>query len=214
MEILISIIICCILSFLYIIVYNILMKIKESVLIKKYYNYLWALLVLIIALSYPNSLLRNTTFDFFNNREIVQDNLKIALFACILGCFSGYKTVNKKYDLDFCIIFPIFEEILFRGIILVILVKEGLLIDKYAILVSALLFSIMHFQYFGFSKKTIRYAVFAFIGGYFFSKIVLSAKSILPAIFLHMVFNTSAIIYSRYSNKRYLKNNNIIKNKP
>lgn len=198
----ISIIGCCILSFLYIILYTTLIRLKESTFIKKYYNYVWAVVVLIIALIYPNSFLRKASFDFVYNGETMGEILKIAVLAGILGCFSGYKTVNKKYDFDFCIIFPIFEEILFRGVILVILVNSGLLNDKYAVVLSALLFGVMHFQYFGLKKDVIRYVVFAFIGGYYFANIVLMTQSILPSIFLHMAFNISAIIFSKYRYKK------------
>ena len=202
MKSLISIIGCCILSFLYIILYTILIRLKENKLIKKYYTYIWAGLILIIALIYPNSLLRKTSFEFFYNSKIMSDILEIAVFACVLGCFSGYKTVNKKYDLDFCIIFPVFEEILFRGVILIILVNVGLLNDKFAVVLSALLFGVMHFQYFGLNKDAIRFVVFAFIGGYFFANIVLITHSILPSIFIHMVFNISSIVFSKYKKMR------------
>jgi len=190
------------LSFLYIILYTILIRLKENKFIKKYYTYIWAILILIIALIYPNSLLRKASFEFFYNGEIMREILEIGIFAGILGCFSGYKTVSKKYDFNFCIIFPVFEEILFRGVILLILVNGGLLNDKYSVLLSALLFGVMHFQYFGLKKDAIRYAVFAFIGGYYCANIVLITQSLLPSIFIHMVFNISAIVFSRYRNKK------------
>jgi len=201
-ESLISIIGCCMLSFLYIILYTILMRLKDTKFIKKYYTYIWAVLILIIALIYPDSLLRKISFEFFYNKKIIIEILKIAVFACFLGYVSGYKTVNKRHDFDFCIIFPVFEEILFRGVILFILVNVGLLNDKYAVVLSALLFGVMHFQYFGLKKESIRYVVFAFVGGYFFANIVLITQSILPSIFLHMVFNISAIGFSRYRIKK------------
>lgn len=195
----ISIIGCCILSFLYIIVYKMLIKLRSSA-IKKYYNYIWAALILVIALIYPNSFLRKASFEFFYNGKNLREIFKISILACILGCFSGYKTVDKKYDFDFCVIFPVFEEILFRGVILSILVNVGLLSDNYSIVLSALLFGIMHFQYFGFKDYAIRYVVIAFVGGYFFANIVLMTQSILPSIFIHMVFNISAVEFSKYRN--------------
>ncbi|MFL0248276.1 CPBP family intramembrane glutamic endopeptidase [Candidatus Clostridium stratigraminis] len=202
----ISIIGCCILSFLYIILYRVLMRLKVSTFIKRYYNYIWAVSILIIALIYPNSLLRNESFEFLYNGKIVMEILKIAVFACIIGCFSGYKTINRKHDFNFCIIFPIFEEILFRGVIFLILINIAGLSNKYAVVLSALFFGIMHFQYFGLKKDVIRYVLFAFIGGCFFANIVLMTKSILPSIFLHMAFNTSAIVFSKYSSKKVISN--------
>lgn len=198
---LVSIIGCCMLSFLYIIFYAMLARLKASAWIKKYYNYLWAVLILMIALIYPNSLLRKASFGFFYNGKMMSDILEIAIVAVVLGCFSGYKTVSKKYDFDFCVIFPVFEEILFRGVILLILVNGGLN-ERYAVVLSAMLFGVMHFQYFGLKKDAIRYAVFAFIGGYFCANIVLMTHSILPTIFIHMVFNISAIVFARYRKKK------------
>jgi hypothetical protein len=182
------------------------MRLKESTFIKRHYNYIWAVLILIIALIYPNSLLRNGSFEFLYNGKTVGEILKIAVFACIIGCFSGYKTINRKHDFDFCVIFPIFEEILFRGVIFLILINISGLNNKCAVVLSALFFGIMHLQYFGLKKDVIRYVVFAFIGGYFFANIVLMTKSILPSIFLHMAFNTSAIVFSKYSNKKVISN--------
>lgn len=198
----ISFIGCCILSFLYKILNVILVKFKENVFIKKYYTYVWSTLILIIALIYSNSLIRQTSFEYFQDRQIMGKILKFALSACILGCLSGYKTFNPRYDFDFCIIFPIFEEILFRGVILIILLKLGAFSENHAVILSALLFSVMHFQYFGFNKGVIRYVIFAFVGGYFFAYLALETQSILPTIFLHIVFNTSAIIFSK--NKKRL----------
>ena len=82
------------------------------------------------------------------------------------------------------------------------LINDALLNDRYAVVFSVLLFGVMHFQYFGFKKDAIRYVVFAFIGGYFFANVVLMTHSILPSIFLHMVFNISAIQFSKYKNKK------------
>jgi hypothetical protein len=178
------------------------MKLKESTFIKKNYNYIWAALVLTIALIYPDSLLRRGSLELFQNEKAIEEILKLAVFGSILGCFSGYKTKNRKYDFEFCVIFPVVEEILFRGVILLILVNAGLLKDAHAVVLSAMLFGVMHFQYFGLKKDAIRYVLFAFIGGYFLANLVLMTKSILPSIFIHMIFNTSAIVFSRYRNKR------------
>lgn len=183
------------------------MKMRNNQPIRKYYNYILAILILIIALIYPNSLLRKGSFEFFYNREIVCDILKYAVFASILGCYSGYTTKSKKHDFDFCITYPIFEEILFRGVIFMILVNSQLISNKFgmeifSMIFSALLFGIMHFQYFGFKMSSVRYVILAFIGGYVFSYLVLRTQSILPTMFLHMIFNTSAILFTKHKNRK------------
>jgi membrane protease YdiL (CAAX protease family) len=183
------------------------MRAKENRFIREYYNYIWAVLVLIIALIYPNSLLRKGSLDFLYDRKIISQILKIAVGASILGCFSGYKSISKKYNFNFCIICPVFEEILFRGVIFIILINSKLLNNEFQMAIfsmvfSAFLFGIMHFQHWGFKRSSFRYVVLAFIGGYFFSYLVLRTQSILPTVFLHMLFNTSAIAFSNYKNKK------------
>lgn len=201
MIFLITLTICIALSFLYALMYKGIAQFTKSAFIKKNYNYLWAIIVLIIALVYPNSLLRDTSLKFLTNREIIDELLTITFFAVILGYFSGYKTVGKKYDFDFCFIFPLFEEILFRGVILIILANSGSINESLACLISSILFGVMHFQYFGLKKSSIRFVVIAFVGGYYFSMLALMTNSILPSLFLHITFNMSAIVFSKFRKK-------------
>ncbi len=201
MIFLFTLISCIALSFLYTLLYKGIAKLTKNAFVKKHYNYLWAIIVLIIALVYPNSLLRDASLKFLTDREIIDELLTFVFFAVILGFFSGYKTVGKKYDFDFCFIFPLFEEILFRGVILILLVNSGVINESFAGLIAAILFGIMHFQYFGLKKSSIRFVVIAFVGGYYFSMITLMTNSILPSLFLHMAFNMSAIVFSKVRNK-------------
>jgi membrane protease YdiL (CAAX protease family) len=56
----------------------------------------------------------------------------------------------------------------------------------------------MHIQYFGLSKNMLGNIIIAAIGGYYFAMITVDTGSIIPSIFLHITFNFSAIICSKY----------------
>jgi len=71
-----------------------------------------------------------------------------------------------------------------------------------------LLFDIVHFKYFGLKNETIIYVVFAFIGRYYLDNVDLMTQSILPTIFIHVVFNMPAIKFLRYRRKKQYVTNN------
>lgn len=128
---------------------------------------------------------------------------------------SGYKPQKSaKGILTFCIIFPIGEEILFRGIILYIatyLIGSSLVYVPVPILkgvtlqtfISAICFGVTHFQYFGFkfNSETIKKVFFAFIFGLFVGNLVEVTGSIIYAVIFHIIANSGATLYyfSRYN---------------
>lgn len=99
--------------------------------------------------------------------------------------FSNLLTIDLKFNslLLSCIYAPFIEELLYRGIIL-----NGL-IKKYnpviAIIISSLLFSVMHFNFF----QSINAFFIAVIIGYIFHK----TKSLYLCIFLHFCNNILAL---------------------
>lgn len=80
-----------------------------------------------------------------------------------------------------CIIAPITEEVIFRGILLKVFSKKGLM---FGAVMSSLLFAVIH--------GNIPQAIPAFFIGMFFCYISISTNSILPAIIAHAVNNTFA----------------------
>ncbi len=126
---------------------------------------------------------------------------------------SGYKPQkNIKGITIFCIVFPIGEEILFRGIILSLVtylvgsraiyvpipILKGVTLQVF---LSAICFGITHFQYFGFkfNYATINKVLFAFIFGLIAGNLVEINGSIIYSVIFHIIANSGATIY-------YLKN--------
>lgn len=81
-------------------------------------------------------------------------------------------------------VFPaILEELLFRGAILGLLKKHG---DGFAIIVSSILFGLMHGNFVQIP--------FAFLGGLIFAYVTIYTKSIIPAMILHFANNFLSVI--------------------
>ena len=72
----------------------------------------------------------------------------------------------------------LFEEFLFRGVVLGSLRKYG---DKFAIIVSSILFAIIHIN--------LPQVIFAFICGITFGLIVVKTNSLIPTIIIHFINN-------------------------
>jgi len=81
---------------------------------------------------------------------------------------------------------PVVEEILFRGLLFSWLQKKMSLLG--AIIVSALVFSVTHFNPAGFAMFTAAGVIFAWL--------TWKSRSLWPAIFLHMAWNAIAILYN------------------
>ncbi|WP_099189434.1 CPBP family intramembrane glutamic endopeptidase [Tepidibacter mesophilus] len=99
-----------------------------------------------------------------------------------------------------CIVAPIYEEIIYRGVIL-----KGLSIkynDKISIVVSALLFAIMHMN--------IQQAINAFFLGIILGYLYLKTKSIYISIFAHFINNGVGIIVSSILTEFIKLSNNIL----
>lgn len=128
--------------------------------------------------------------------------IAIIIPIIILFIASPY-IVNTKYTiihiLQLILIYPILEELVFRGLVQEILLQVPRLSVQYfgisfANIFTSLVFSLLHLQY----KNMI------FIPGIFISSLVFGFffekyKSVLPAIILHMSYNLLyVIIFSFY----------------
>ena len=87
------------------------------------------------------------------------------------------------YVIGICIAAPVAEEMLFRGVILHALRPYG---NGFAILISALFFGLIHGN---FSQ-----APGAFVIGIALGIVTLRTRSLLPAIFIHLVNNTISVV--------------------
>lgn len=79
------------------------------------------------------------------------------------------------------VVFPVCEEVLFRG----------LMVPRFGIVASALVFGILHFSYDStFGIEIIAAFIFAMIAGYVFKK----TKSLYPSIIAHILVNTTTTL--------------------
>jgi len=191
----INIVICIFLSFLYCLTQHLIKCFKIKVLTENHV-YIWSFIVIMLSLIYSDSLIRNASFNVLNY-HVLKDIALPVVASVIIARFSGYISGNRKYNINFIIVFPIIEEILFRGIILQLLLHVSFLGETASCVFCGVLFGIMHFQYFGFNKEAAKKVIIAFLGGYYFSIIAVSYGSIIPVIILHIVFNLSAVLFDK-----------------
>lgn len=212
MDILLTILITCFCSLSYSILYKLSMVILKNPHYKQFIDenwpYIWAIPIVIIGLifsskvyiTYPKNISSEDIFTF----------ITAILVGIILAVNSRYNPGRKtKGIVSFCIVFPVAEEIIFRGILLFLLSRISIInsinINIFSItnvslpiFICASCFGLMHFQYhkFKINPLSIRQVIIAFIGGIFLDKFVVAFGSILPSLIMHIVFNSSAAIFS------------------
>ncbi|WP_440119802.1 lysostaphin resistance A-like protein [Paenibacillus sp. QZ-Y1] len=112
-----------------------------------------------------------------------------------------------KYNIsNFVITFPVVEEIIFRGLILPnikpYIVPTKLIEVLYVpvtipVIITAGLFAICHLQYYKYSTETIRFMIFAFLGGILLGAMTEITQSIMLSLILHIVFNLFSVLFSK-----------------
>ena len=165
--------------------------------------YLWGFLIIVTAYSYED----NYVFRLPTQHEaIVTLIIVTAIMIIFTSRLSGYKPVGTKNILQFVIVFPIIEEVIFRGMILPILTnafpfQTHLEIFQMPvtipIILSAFLFAIAHLQYYKLNQTSIKFMLFAFMGGLIFGLLTDYSLSIVSALLLHIEFNLLAAYYSK-----------------
>ena len=212
MNILLTILIICFCSFSYTIIYKLLILLLKNLNYKQFIEenceYIWAIPILIIGLiirskiylTYPQNISYDDIFTF----------CVAILVAIVLAVNSKYNPGKEaKGIISFCIVFPVAEEIIFRGILLFLLAKIDIInsinINIFSItrvslpiFICASCFGLMHFQYhkFKINSLSIRQVIIAFIAGIFLGKFVIVYCSILPSLIMHIAFNSTATIFS------------------
>ncbi len=140
----------------------------------------------------------------------------IALFIWTVSVYSGafVETVLNKFDLTSitnqdglgesplgvalgtmytCIIAPITEEMLFRGMLLKVFSKAN---QRFAIFASAFFFGLAH--------GNIPQFILAFLLGIFMAHITMRHNSLIPSITVHIFINSFSTIFSSFSDKGHL----------
>ncbi|MBE7096852.1 CPBP family intramembrane glutamic endopeptidase [Bacillus cereus] len=171
--------------------------------IKNELIYIWGTLLTIISYFYED----NYVFHLPTYYESIVVLILIAVITNIfISRYSGYNPSGKKNILNFVIMYPIFEEVIFRGMIIPIL-NNSFPIHPYfeiayipvtlPILISAFLFAVSHLQYYSFNQTSIKFMLFAFLGGIIHGMITDSSLSIVFPILLHVEFNLLSVYYSK-----------------
>ncbi|MGN5651902.1 lysostaphin resistance A-like protein [Bacillus sp. Brlt_9] len=172
-------------------------KIKNEII------YIWGTLLTIISYFYED----NYVFRLPIHYESMVVLILIAVITNIfISRYSGYNPSGKKNILNFVIMYPIFEEVIFRGMIIPILNNSfsthpffeiAYIPVTLPILISSFLFAVSHLQYYRFNQTSIKFMLFAFLGGIIYGMITDSSLSIVFPILLHIEFNLLSVYYSK-----------------
>lgn len=119
------------------------------------------------------------------------------ILIAIIGIFGGeivqpdFTVENSTLLSDLllymyvCLLGPILEELLYRGVLLQSLKKYNV---RFAIVISALIFGMMH--------ENITQCILGMLIGIPLAIITIKSGSILPAIFTHIIVNTSNVVFA------------------
>ncbi|PFM04249.1 CPBP family intramembrane metalloprotease [Bacillus cereus] len=208
MSYLIALVLAVLLAFSYKIVDITVRVIIGRTLYRKIENeiiYIWGILLTVIIYFYED----NYVFRLPIHYEPIVLLILIAVITNIfISRYSGYNPSGKKNILNFVIMYPIFEEVIFRGMIIPILNNSFPIYPLYEIayipvtvpiLISSFLFAVAHLQYYSFNQTSIKFMLFAFLGGIIYGMITDYSLSIVFSIFLHVEFNLLSVYYSKKS---------------
>ncbi len=165
--------------------------------------YIWGTILTIISYFYED----NYVFRLPIHYESIVVLILIALITnIVISRYSGYNPIGKKNILNFVIMYPVFEEVIFRGMIIPILNNAFPILSNFEIayipvtlpiLISSFLFAVSHLQYYKFNQTSIKFMLFAFLGGIIHGMITDSTLSIVFPILLHIEFNFLSVYYAK-----------------
>lgn len=101
---------------------------------------------------------------------------------------------NLLLILSTCIAAPIFEELLFRGLILTALKRFG---NMFAIIITSLLFALVH--------GNLPQSIPVFFMSLVLCYVALRSKSLLPTIAIHFINNSVAMLFTFMQNMEYME---------
>lgn len=158
-------------------------SLKEVLKIKKTSFEVILKTIIIVILSYPIILLMNGIFLSLLSNFIEYKNFPMEIMLQNVSIFN--------YLIFMCLVPAICEEIFFRGTLVNAYNVYG---EKFAIVVSALVFALFHFD--------IQNFIAPFLLGLLFATVIEYTGSILPSIVAHFVNNIIAVFTARYVNER------------
>ncbi|MEJ8554699.1 CPBP family intramembrane glutamic endopeptidase [Tepidibacter sp. Z1-5] len=145
---------------------------RENINISKKYYIYTILIIVLFRIIFDNSI------GIFIDQIPVNENIQAAFDKLLRYPIIAFASI--------CIVAPIYEELIYRGIILKGLSRKYN--DKIGIIVSALLFAVMHMN--------LQQAINAFFIGVIFGYLYLKTKSIYISMFAHFINNGVGIIVS------------------
>lgn len=169
----------------------------------KYTVLFWGLIIVMITPLFNNNYTFKMPVDYGN---AIPPFVMLIIINVIAARFSGYNPIGKYNIINFAITFPVIEEIIFRGLILPItesfIVPSKIMDVLYMpitipVIITAGLFAICHLQYYKLSADSIRFMIFALLGGILLGAMTVMTKSILFSLILHIVFNSFSILFSK-----------------
>lgn len=149
---------------------------KKLQITLKFFLYSISFQTLIISLFH--STLIKQTIELFLNSDNIINQVSLPSFFSI---FEQVSVDQTYYVIIGIIVFPIFEELLFRGIILTISHEKTNTI--LAILLSSLTFSFFH-----------SFELFSFVTGLFFSLVFLYRRNLVDVIIAHITVNLTTTL--------------------
>lgn len=182
-----------------IIILTFLYEFLRKIIGKRYFIYIWSLFIIGIFIFYPR------TEALYQYDQSLSTFLPVLLglpIAALIAKNSGYNIrISKKSIFNFTILYPVTEELLFRGIIFSLaasISKINIGTFTLATIISAAAFGITHLQYhnFKFTDLAQRQILIAFIGGLFMGDLMDSTGFILYPILIHVCFNSAAVFWS------------------
>lgn len=170
--------------------------------------YTWVITILLIIPFFNEHIIFNAPINIM---AAVPGLVIIFLVNALVPRYSGYKPAGTFNILNFAIMYPIIEEIIFRGMMLPYLnevlpaspfIELLYLPINLSVIITAFLFAISHLQYYKLSLQSTKFMIFAFTGGIIFGAIAHITESIAFTLLLHMEFNMLAIYYAKKTKTR------------
>ena len=174
-------------------------EIFRKIIGKRYFIYIWSLFIIGIFIFFPGA---EALYQYDQSLSTFLPVLLGLPIAALIAKNSGYNIrISKKSIFNFAILYPVTEELLFRGITfsLAASISEiNIGAFSLAVIVSAAVFGITHLQYhdFKFTDLAQLQILIAFIGGLFMGDLMDNTGFILYPILIHITFNSAAAFWS------------------
>lgn len=187
---------------------------KNSLLWSGHWSLLWGSILFIVLI-----FITPGEYKSWGNILYVKGAIK-HIFSWISGILIFYVLTNPNLNgtaaahswsssefYYFSFVVPVFEEILFRGIILMSLLNMFPILkyEEPFVMISSLLFSVFHINYereFKFNRNSIFRFIMIFIVGNAIGYLVLLTSSLWMSILMHILINLTGSIYFNVKRKK------------